>query len=735
MKLRYIVLAILSLFLIWLSFYTLFVLPSPFFTGDPVTLNPSGPVREIVYDLIDHIKLDDFEASGAPQWVRKDLQNGGLQVSLGKYMWLVESRRAVGASKPYQFLFTPDSSSVLHLGMGISSRPARFRISINGKGIYDEMLFPAGEKKSWLFNNFFKFFHFRFFNQKGYWKDVSIPLKQWQNQQVSIELSGDSGYWSSPVITNVVPDKTTPPNIIVIQIDALRSDIVNRGKLPFINRIRKEGFHFSNAFSNGNWTRPSNTVQFFGRYNCELGLNTHDLYIHPLERQLFYRNRFPSLPVLFSQKGYRNAAIGDNIFIHGFSEWGADIGFCEVKDYEKMKYESVYIVDDTMKWIERQNGVPFFLFLDFNQTHMPYKPSIKDIHLGQLIRNTREALFTGCARYVDRFIEKLWIQLENSGHLENTIIIINADHGENFNNFGREYRWWDGSPVKVREHGYSLWADEIAVPIIFYWKDRISPGSSDIPVSLMDIPPTLLSLCRQDIPETFAGRDLSPYLLGQTHDIKKAPVIVEGRKEISIIDFPYQFIARTDTATADQLYNIQNDPLCRKNLIGEFPLKGKQFREKLMAESPGYYPLLVIEHQLGEGEEATVRFGSRIPSFWGSSNGADYSDEQITLTGKGYFYTLLDPLPETITVTGTPLYYTDSQVRYSKETTSTIFLDQQTIQQMWSPRSTPPKKRNGAWIYITPVISFVKNNRHKQNNATVGEGMKQLMIDWGYMKK
>ena len=109
-------------------------------------------------------------------------------------------------------------------------------------------------------------------------------------------------------------------------------------------------------------------------------MNTDDFYIHPLEKKFFYQNHFSSLPSIFSKNGYLTAAIGDNFFIHGFSEWALDIGFGEVKDFEKLKHESVYIVDDVLQWIKRTEGVPFFLYISFNQTHVPYKPSINHIN-------------------------------------------------------------------------------------------------------------------------------------------------------------------------------------------------------------------------------------------------------------------------------------------------------------------------------------------------------------------
>ncbi|HYE79098.1 MAG TPA: sulfatase [bacterium] len=112
-------------------------------------------------------------------------------------------------------------------------------------------------------------------------------------------------------------------------------------------------------------------------------------------------------------------------------------------------------------------------------------------------------------RHIDENLGLLMQQLESRGELDNTLVIVTADHGEAL--FDRGYFG----------HSYFLHQDEMHVPLIVWWPDKIPPKVIDTPVALTDLAPTICSLA--GVPpidawsgpaEQYAGHDLSPWLTG-----------------------------------------------------------------------------------------------------------------------------------------------------------------------------------------------------------------------------
>jgi arylsulfatase A-like enzyme len=722
--------------LLFIGFELFFVLPYPWYKGENIKLSSVKRNRYINYDIIKNLSDEYFKNDYADnRRIRKDYYKKGYNISLGKFLWLLETRRGVPAKYPISFEYTPAKDSVLSFAIGVDNKSSEFKIRIDGKTVFNRKLVPAPDKKSSFFNKFLKVFYFKLFPQKGYWKDYKIPLKQWADKKIKIEMNGDNGFWANPIITEKRGEKFSHPNVILIQIDALRADFVKNGYLKFINKIKNNGAFFNNAYSNANWTRASNYVQFYAKRNSELGLSTIDFYLHPMEKRFFYQNRFISLPLFFEEKGYRTAAIVDNVFIHGFTDWGVDIGFQQIMDFEKMKHEAVYITDETLKWINKNSEQPFFLFLDYNVTHFPYHPPVKYINLKEFVKAPDFALYKACARYTDDYIKKLINALDKGGYLENTIIIINADHGETFYNAGKEKLDWNLEPVKVKAHGYSLWSEEVRVPIVFYWKKRIKHINSYNKISIIDIPKTVVNLAGFNPPEDWDGENISNYLLGKTDDFKENPIIIEGRNEIGIIDGDYKYITGFDNRRIENLFNIRKDSLDRINILDKNKGKAKELRRKIYELYPSYYPVLVIDYNLGE-KNGEIEFESLNElKFYGGDKKVNIKEKRMIVNGEGSLYFVFKKFPADIKFKGGIVKAGEEQINLSENILMTdIFINKQSIPLLLNPYNQKLRKTKGFWIYITDVLSFVSLEKTNNNNGA-GEEMKQLLIDWGYVKQ
>ncbi len=727
---------LILLVFLFIGFELFFVLPYPWYAGENLKLYPVKTNRYVNYDIMKNLSNDYFKNSYyGKRWIRKDYYKKGYNISLGKFLWLLETRRGIPSERPFSFEYTPTKDSVLIFAIGVNKKQSEFKISINDEIVFYKKLLPAPDKNSIIFNKFLKVFYFKLFPQKGYWKDYKIELKQWAGKKVKIKMTGDDGFWGNPVITEKRGKEFKHPNIILIQIDALRADLVKNGYLKFINELKNNGAFFNNAYSNANWTRASNYVQFYAKRNSELGLSTIDFYLHPMEKRFFYQNRFKSLPLFFEEKGYRTAAFVDNVFIHGFTDWGVDIGFQQVMDFEKMKHEAVYITDETIKWIKKNRGQPFFLFLDYNVTHFPYHPPVKYINLNEFIKNPGFALYKACARYTDDYVKKLIKTIEKGGDLENTIIIVNADHGETFYNAGRIKTDWDMEPVKVKAHSYSLWSEEIKVPILFYWKNRIKNINSDEKISIIDIPKTIVGLSGFDSPEDWGGENMSEYLLGKVVAHKGHSIIIEGRNEIGIIEGNYKYITGFDNRRIENLYDIKKDPLNKINILDKYPAKAKELRKKIYELYPSYYPVLVIDFDLGE-KEGIIEFDSLSQlKFFGGENKVNIDNNRIVIYGKGSLYFVFKKFPSSMKFRGGKVRVGDEQIILSgKDLITNIFINKQNIPLLLNPYNQKLRQIKGFWLYITDVLSFVSSEQTNIKNGA-GEEMKQLLIDWGYVKQ
>jgi arylsulfatase A-like enzyme len=103
----------------------------------------------------------------------------------------------------------------------------------------------------------------------------------------------------------------------------------------------------------------------------------------------------------------------------------------------------------------------------------------------------------------DRSIELLIGKLKETGMLDDTVVVIASDHGEEF--------WEHGFGA----HGHSLYSELIRAALLI-WNPRRAPARRiREPVQLIDIMPTLLELADARIPEGLQGQSLTPLLKGR----------------------------------------------------------------------------------------------------------------------------------------------------------------------------------------------------------------------------
>jgi arylsulfatase A-like enzyme len=185
------------------------------------------------------------------------------------------------------------------------------------------------------------------------------------------------------------------------------------------------------------------------------------------------------------------------------------------------------LLDEVQRWVVTLGPQPFFLFLHMWDVHYDYIPPpgyaerfdpdytgtltsvglarSPEIHAGMPPRDLQHlvALYDGEIRFTDEILGRVLAELDRVGRLADALVVVTADHGEEFFEHGG------------KGHRRTLFEEVVRIPLVVRWPGRIEPGLViDDPVRIVDVMPTLLSLAGVELPVAVQGRDLTPLLDG-----------------------------------------------------------------------------------------------------------------------------------------------------------------------------------------------------------------------------
>ena len=463
------------------------------------------------------------------------------------------------------------------------------------------------------------------------WCDVRIDLSQFAGQTVTLVLQTegskmdeklsdkppdtrcDYAVWSNPVVYKA-NEKKAQPNIILISLDALRTDSLGcygywRKTSPNIDKLvkNKHTVRFTRAFASSTRTTPSHANLFTGKHLSIASINE----IPYLDR------RENTLAEELRKAGYNTVAFTGGGNMH--HTLGFDKGFDSYKELilpDKGNIEETY--KEIANWLENKRTNRFFLFIHSYETHTPYGRTyfIKNLRRGnipeeysrrfpvtnEIVKDiiytaTEEekryikALYDGGIWEADKYIGLLFDKLKKSDLWENTIIIITSDHGEAF---------WEHFPIGAM-HGHSLYNELMHVPLIIYApKTKIKEDTVEANVSHIDLFPTILELAGvKDFDKNkLMGVSLVPLMKGKSY--KHERIIFSELKDPksnirlqSIIWDNYKYIRSLNSKhranfneinldiAEQELFNIKSDFNETNNIIEQNPALAKLARTKL----------------------------------------------------------------------------------------------------------------------------------------------------------
>ena len=353
------------------------------------------------------------------------------------------------------------------------------------------------------------------------------------------------------------------PNVVVVVGDTTRVDDAYDAQVaPTLAALADSGTRATQAFSTAPWTLPSHASMFTGTHTSRHGA-------HAGHERL--DDELPVLPECFRNEGYETVCVSSNTWL------SAESGFARGFEVFEQTWQAVQsenalseLVDETEEsrvravtralldgnpvanaanvlyrllvrgrsddgaaratsfvenWLADRDGEdPFFLFANYLEPHLEYRPPRRlaeqflpstatyeeamdvpqepwaylagDVTLSDSDLQLLRGLYRAEIAYVDEQLAALRDALREAGELGNTIFVVTADHGENLGDYG------------MMDHQYCLYDTLVHVPLVLSGGSFEGGGDLTELVSLADLAPTLLDEAGVEAPaarESFQG--------------------------------------------------------------------------------------------------------------------------------------------------------------------------------------------------------------------------------------
>lgn len=302
------------------------------------------------------------------------------------------------------------------------------------------------------------------------------------------------------------------PNVLVISLDTTRADAV--GDKPVWSRLAREGSVFTQAIAAAPITEPSHLAMFTGQAPFRSGVVSNGT---PLgERPLVWKELqaagwltagFVSGFPLHSRYGW---ADGMSVYDDDFGAWPGAESLTAVKAWNEVTLKENALRERTAdrvltraeRWLRAHKDETFFAFVHFYDAHGPYisagngalgppptdgtalklppywPAAHRAITSTDWLRRAYDAEVATTDAAIGRLLDALGEELDN------TIVIVTADHGESLTE--HDYLF---------DHGDNLYDPSLRVPFVVRWPGQVRAGATlDCQLGGVDLAPTLRDL-------------------------------------------------------------------------------------------------------------------------------------------------------------------------------------------------------------------------------------------------
>lgn len=416
-------------------------------------------------------------------------------------------------------------------------------------------------------------------------------------------------------------------NFVLICVDTARYDVFTHadadGSRDALTPWSARAIRFSDAWSASSWTVPSVSSAMTGLYPVQHGAGMFKSAIANVDNTL-PSGLAPDRTTLFERlraRGYRTAGWAD-------TPWLGRMGITQGID-TLTEVDSAGVLTAFVEWTRRQER-PFAAYLHLMQVHGRHTRPVEELRrdaarLPPALAAEWRALAPGgacadpasdsCAtflnyaasiRSVREELAGMLAQLEKSGLLENTVVVVFSDHGESFGEHVRSPLVASDprEPARAgRGHGHALFEELLDVPL-YVWDSRQRGAVVDSPASTVDIVPMSLSFLGIESEEEFAGSTLREMRESPARAIF-ASTIAYGGDQSAVRIGPWKRIAAA-CPPLRLTFDLQADP------AEERPVKGAPLERRLDVE------LARLERQrvrAGEGVVVDAETRERLRSL------------------------------------------------------------------------------------------------------------------------
>ena len=395
--------------------------------------------------------------------------------------------------------------------------------------------------------------------------------------------------------------KPAGPNVILISLDTLRRDHLGcygyeRETSPRIDQFADQSVLFENAVTQAGSTLSSHKAIMTSMYPPLLKV--------PGDQRLNLRRE--ALAEMILDRGYSTAAFANGLgwvtplfrFNQGFETY-----VVPSRRIVPKLASAEEITGLALGWLKEHNRHPFLLFLHYGDIHSGFRTKPYDApkpygsmflpagserfdRSGEQIKGSDylsainwgrydpspeeieylEALYDGGIRYTDYHLGRLFDGLQSMGILDNTLVVIFADHGEEFREHGRMLHGW-------------VYCEVARVPLLIRFPRGQWAGTrvSQL-VQLVDIAPTVLADLGIKPGREMSGVNLADVIGGGP---SAGVAYTEGEDAYAIRTDRWMYSLDIEDGHRE-MYEIGVDPLERVDIKGQFPQDERSVEERLL---------------------------------------------------------------------------------------------------------------------------------------------------------
>lgn len=398
-----------------------------------------------------------------------------------------------------------------------------------------------------------------------------------------------------------------PTNVLFLSIDTLRKDHVGahgaEGLTPFLDCLAENSVVLDDHMQCSNWTFGSTTCTVAGRSNIERGHIPR--LVGGKENRPKVPQDTPFLATWLGGHGYFSLVVTGNSWFS--EEWRNTQGYTEEhKPHGNATAVGSKGIKNLKSAIRRGDADRWFMHLHFMEPHAGYDPpnsyldeldtledwpedlGNRDTHYEwrseypNLPDGDRELLeahlrvrYGGEVAVLDERLAEVWADLDKNGMLDDTLVVVWSDHGEQF--------WEHGAQT----HAFTLHGEETD-GIAFVWARNIVPGRWAEPTSAIDIAPTVLDILDLPIPDEVTG---IPVGLAPPDRPRYAEAIARRGAVQAVSKDGYKLQYRWSGGL--EFYDRQADPLEQENLYNPTDPKVLELWSLLKPQVQRMAPLVV----------------------------------------------------------------------------------------------------------------------------------------------